>query len=1774
MIATIRNSYFTKIVSLFLLVQMILPMQAWAITGGPSQPEFTTFTPVGVNDMVDLFSGDFQYNIPLLDVDGYPVNLSYSSAIGMEDQASCVGLGWTLNAGGVVNRSVRGIPDDFKGEDKITTTTNYAVNWTAGANFSIGGLEIIGNKIPISLGMGVFYNNYTGAGFETNVQASVSVAGKVGAAIDLGVSSESGYTVGLSGNISDGKNAAFTGLGGSLGYNSRAGLRSASITSSALKTIGKYTNTSPEIGTFTIPVALETYVPQMTQPMKSFSVVGNLGLGGEVFWTTLTGTVRGYYSDEKLADPVQISPAYGYLYSGEGAENQRAMLDFNREKDGVYKKCIPALPMTQMTYDIYTATGQGVSGMFRPHRDVGTVFDPFTYSSSSANSLGGDVGVGGYVKFGLNFQNSYTESTSGKWSSDNNSINGLKFKKGNADKPNYEQVYFRSAGEFSTINETYFNNLQGFNPVRIQLNSSGKMDRNFRVRNNLAAASESSVGIGDESTYMQANRAKRNQLFSYLTASEVQRNDSIFEYNENGTIEKVEISPTEDERKGHHISEITVTRPDGTRYIYGSQTYNYVQEEVTFNVAGRVKTTDSALVQQELVQYNVNDASVNNKNGIDNYYNSNELPPYANAYQLTSIVSPDYVDVTNNGLTPDDLGNYTKFNYIRLNDKGNPYHWRNPYSIEPLVANLQKAFRFKEIDDKATFLYGEKEIKLLHSIETKNNIALFYYSDRDDAYDVKGRHGERGVNTLQKLDSIKLFSKLDMSKPLKSVHLEYNYSLCQDLPSNKNYNTDPTDPTEDGKLTLTGVWFTYDHSQKGRFSVYEFEYPTTPDGNPTYDLRAQDRWGQYKKNNGTVSNIDEPYADQAEADNYANVWRLKTIRLPFGGEINVTYEADDYAYVQDKRAAKMTKILGFGNKGNLPTTALSSKLYNSSSVNNFVYIKTDGNIRSNEDFINKYLGEGSDRIENLFFRCYLDLDGKNNNEYISGYIDIKNIRVGYDNNNQSGWIELPKKEGMNPIAREAMQFVLINSSDLYYGGNNQKDLNNPSEAVFRKLAGLIDDFTGKIKGTYNSMADRKFAMTANLDRSYLRLLTPDYSRKGGGSRVKQVTINDRWKTMSGQDTEDFSYGQTYKYELTTTQEAGGIPKGTTISSGVTPYEPMLGGEENPLRHPKRYTEDHKWGTDYELYQEKPYGESFFPSPSVGYSRVVVTNLNGNGAKRSATGYTENEFYTAKDFPVIVKEPFKGKGESKDPVHNRPAFLSQLLKIDAKEDLTVSQSYAIELNDMHGKPKATKVYAEGQSVPVSSVEYFYKMENSKQLSNRIPAIENSGRVKECLAGIDVELVIDERENVKSTTGKSVDANGDVSPAIFGIPFPIPIPYPGYYSEKLRFRSVTATKIITRHGILEKTVAQDLGSHVTSTNLGWDAETGEVLLTQTQNNFNDAFYTFTYPAHWAYDGMGAAYRNAGMRGNFGAAKNYLAEGDELFVNGKRVWVTEKNNGIIKMQDIEGKEETVKNTDPIVLFRSGRRNMQNTPVGSITSRINPIAGGQLDFDNAGVLNAGAVEFNAHWPENLCETCMNDEPENANPYITGEKGNFRPKRSFVYLTGRSQSDLNGNTNIREDGTFERFSPFWKNPNRGNSSFGWSADSLGWTFATEVTMFSRFGYEIENRDALGRYTSATYGYNNSLPTAASANAQYREVGFSGFEDSGVNTCDREHFGFLQPQVDETAGHTGHTGTSGTRVTSGTPLSIQKALMECEQMKLQPEQLQPSQPESQPGALK
>src|SRR5688572_13308536 len=106
----IRNRKLLKAITVFLLLQftsqIALPTLSYALTSGPSQPEFSSFEPVATTNMVDEFTGDFTYNLPILEVPGphgssYRLSLSYHSGVTPEEEASWVGYGWTLNPGAI-----------------------------------------------------------------------------------------------------------------------------------------------------------------------------------------------------------------------------------------------------------------------------------------------------------------------------------------------------------------------------------------------------------------------------------------------------------------------------------------------------------------------------------------------------------------------------------------------------------------------------------------------------------------------------------------------------------------------------------------------------------------------------------------------------------------------------------------------------------------------------------------------------------------------------------------------------------------------------------------------------------------------------------------------------------------------------------------------------------------------------------------------------------------------------------------------------------------------------------------------------------------------------------------------------------------------------------------------------------------------------------------------------------------------------------------------------------------------------------------------------------------------------------------------------------------------------------------------------------------------------------------------------------------------------------------------------------------------------------------
>ena len=107
--------------------------------------------------------------------------------------------------------------------------------------------------------------------------------------------------------------------------------------------------------------------------------------------------------------------SYGYLYSEHS--DDESLNDFNREKNVVLNKTVTNLSPVSYTYDVFNATGQGVSGMFRPFRnDVGTLSDPsYKLDNSATKSFGAEFGGGLYFHGGLAYSQVDIATEYGPW---------------------------------------------------------------------------------------------------------------------------------------------------------------------------------------------------------------------------------------------------------------------------------------------------------------------------------------------------------------------------------------------------------------------------------------------------------------------------------------------------------------------------------------------------------------------------------------------------------------------------------------------------------------------------------------------------------------------------------------------------------------------------------------------------------------------------------------------------------------------------------------------------------------------------------------------------------------------------------------------------------------------------------------------------------------------------------------------------------------------------------------------------------------------------------------------------------------------------------------------------------------------------------------------------------------------------------------------------------------------------------------------------------------
>lgn len=993
---------YKKHISAFFVLNFLFELgainSAFAVTGHSSMPEYRSFEPVATTNMVNMFSGGFSYNIPLLEVpNGYPINLSYSSGdVSNEAQSSWAGLGWTVNPG-AINRMKRGLPDDYKGAP-VTYHSRMPKNWTVSGGGGID-VEILD--------------------FELNSGDEVSLL-RAGVNASVSFNNYSGVTTSVGAGITGVASLNFEATNGRFGWN--GGINPAQIIASAIKVKDRKkqpteaTNSDEDAeksnekseASETNDAVVEQSRSEKTKTdlnnafSSQFSIAGaGKSLAGSIYSslmpldapypvsvTSYKGNMRKFKYDVgihtlpvKLAPQAQITGSYveqvyddgaltpknvyGYLYNEEALADENAIMDYYTENEKMYEKREVMIGMPQANYDNFNLSGEAMGGSFRAYRtDYGHYRKNVAKSGMNTFRLGLEKDLPNPVVA------TYSEGANLGYDRQDLKVSGWdneKIQEGN-------NFAFRTAAAHAS-NENSFYAFSGdkaadfaFTPLADDKLAVGAKSKGNGLKATLDI-DENHYNRKLDKRVVRGSYIGQSSIGDFRLASMVngvrykvyEKNLHVF--NAAGTTSSpynYELS-TYDENA---IGEMYTFNGDGVGYVYGLPLHTQNEKQIQYELGSSnigADETQGGLIATVPAHSNL-DENAKRKTG----YEANQA--YGTQFLLTQIVSPDYVDVKMDGPTTDDFGDYTQFNYKAMAGAqagGNWYSYKTPYEGLSYSYGSLSSNR----DEMGSMQYGEKELYYLHSVVSKTHAALFYTENRADGAELNVATGANlneiceatgsGVNKLQKLTKIELYSLDDLddnlqvvgnAKPIKTVHFEYDYSLCVGTPNATQGG---------GKLTLKKVWFEYEGKKTSKISPYEFDYTYPTQGvsaypakyasfqdafgdnpylsasggndpqNPMYSPLNNDRWGAYRNYEdyqahflsdhatGEPGDLARffPFIDQKPEESFdPAAWHLKRIELPSGGEIHVQYEQNDYTKVQDKDAMVMVPLDASGGK--------------------------------------------------------------------------------------------------------------------------------------------------------------------------------------------------------------------------------------------------------------------------------------------------------------------------------------------------------------------------------------------------------------------------------------------------------------------------------------------------------------------------------------------------------------------------------------------------------------------------------------------------------------------------------------------------------------------------------------------------------------------------------------------------------------------------------------------------------------------------------------------
>lgn len=939
-----RNRRLARAVACWFLLQTVtalaLPSVGWAMMG-PSQPEFTSYEAPGATDLVNLTTGNFSYSIPVLDVPGpersFSLPLSYRAGIQLEQEASWVGLGWSLNAG-AISRTVNGYADDAAGEGvtsrfekEVESVDNSVVipgiyrqydskyNGTGGSVDLLGLASVNWDKNGLAGGdvVGISYQKGQGLNVDpvrmTLAAVSVATLGGSSAAavagnVGLGLAESVASSL-ITGAFSAGK------LGGTSGYDNGA----------IDHTSGDYFESTRRI--FFLNTATESQYGSLNFGKMSQRTSTNSN------YNTIPGPGPAIRAGAGAgADPAPQFQASrrcdGNDFGNQAAETaadvyQQVGVDaLSQGRSYYYGRSNPL----SVAHDNFSVMGEGASGTIRPYRlDVGSIAYPKVGTSNCYQ----------HAKYMVvPFKNDYKVG----FRYENDLSNGYDYHQNGAD------IGFKISDDQQSLTMTdprLFNAANRVESARKGLVNAGPSGQRLVQGKHTAWYSNAEI----EHMTGQPFAGYANGFLDFAPPVAADGTPNAF---------RSQLPPD-------GIGAFAVTVADGSTYHYSLPVYEFV----TYTQAHEQR---SAATVGSLGKYTSGSGR------------------YATTWLLTAITSPDYVDRNQSGTVDDaDWGGWTKFTYGKFSSY---YSWRQPY-----IGGTYS-------DDKEPFEYlshteGSREAYYLNTISTRTHTALFVKSVREDGRgsvnNSSGDDTHTGLASSLRLDEIILLDNAalhalqtpdgiraageatptpaltnntsanatalssgdDLGQVLdeqdfaadgrmrkyvnahasKRIRFTYGYDLCRGTPNSFAYDPGQPDklpPMDEGraavnrggKLTLKSVSFfgpTVDQKPTKITPDFVFGYEAAGhsvyETNPAYGKEKWDAFGMY-----TALGVKNTTSHRPALAAYGAPWCLTTITSPLGGVTTVEYERDEYAHVSDYG----TKPVAFSFDGTSKTLTLSA----------------------------------------------------------------------------------------------------------------------------------------------------------------------------------------------------------------------------------------------------------------------------------------------------------------------------------------------------------------------------------------------------------------------------------------------------------------------------------------------------------------------------------------------------------------------------------------------------------------------------------------------------------------------------------------------------------------------------------------------------------------------------------------------------------------------------------------------------------------------------------